>query len=715
MHYLGKHSLDIISEKGRFKNMGPSYSGNIRHSHCRDAVSITAGSTTSPRLRSAQHNLNMDKIFEGLNDKQVEAVRVIDGPVLVISGPGSGKTRCLTHRVAYLISQGVRPNNILSITFTNKAANEMKERIENLLKTGNCKLETSPVIGTFHSVCLRILRREIPVLGYKSNFSIFDTNDQLSLIKKVMTNLEIDTKQYNPHLILNKISKLKTDLIFPENYNPTEFFSKIVSRVYNNYQAELKKMNGLDFDDLIVLTVKIFKQNPEVLAKYQNFWKYILVDEYQDTSHDQYTLINLLSAKNRNIFAIGDDAQSIYAFRDADIRNILNFQKDYPDAKVIFLEQNYRSTKTILAAAQNIISKNQTQVPKELWTENNQGEKIHVRETLNERAEAEFITDQMDGLLESGYKIQDFTILYRTHAQSRALEEELITRGFPYQIIGGIRFYERKEIKDILSYLKFMVNPTDLISFERIYNVPTRGIGETTFNKILAIPEIDIIQSIGVLAKEKGDTKQAKSLTEFKKLLIDLSNKKNDKNLTSVIRYVIKRVGYEDYLKNLVAKKEIYDNTADKMENLKELLTVARKYDLLNGEEGIEKFLEEIALLQETDKMKASADRITLMTIHSSKGLEFPVVFIAGMEEGLFPHSRATLAPLELEEERRLCYVAITRAKNRLFMTHTKYRTIFGSTQTNLPSRFIYEIPPNVLKIQPLFESNYFDEETIEY
>ena len=657
------------------------------------------------------------EIFKDLNEKQIEAVSAIEGPVLVISGPGSGKTRCLTHRVAYLISQGIRPNEILGITFTNKASQEMKNRVSHLL---NFQFSISnfqtPTIGTFHSICLRILRKEISILGYKSNFSIFDTNDQLSLVKRTMANLEIDSKQYNPRLILNKISKLKTDLIFPENYKPTEFFTKIVSRIYNNYQAELKKMNGLDFDDLIVLTVKIFKQNPEILEKYQKFWKYILVDEYQDTSHDQYTLTKLLSAKNRNIFAIGDDAQSIYAFRDADIRNILNFQKDYPDAKVIFLEQNYRSTKNILAAAQNIISKNQTQVPKELWTENTKGEKINVKETLNERAEAEFIVDKIDGFLEKDeYKIQDFTVLYRTHAQSRAIEEALITRGFPYQIIGGIRFYERKEIKDILSYLKFIVNPTDLISFERIYNVPTRGIGETTFNKITAINGKDLIQSIGVLAKEKGDTKQAKSLTEFKRVLVDLLDIKNGKNLTSIIKYVLKRVDYEGYLKNLVAKKELYDNTEDKMENLKELLTVARKYDTLNGEAGIEKFLEEIALLQETDKMKSSANRITLMTIHSSKGLEFPVVFIAGMEEGLFPHSRATLAPLELEEERRLCYVAITRAKDQLILTHAKYRNIFGRTEMNLPSRFIYEIPQDVLQIQPLFESNYFEDDVIEY
>ena len=652
--------------------------------------------------------------LSSLNEKQTEGVRALNGPVLIIAGPGSGKTRCLTYRIAYMISRGISPQNILAVTFTNKSANEMRERVGKLLEQK--EKFSPPLIGTFHSICLRILRKEIPLLGYKSNFSIFDSNDQLSLTKKVMANLEIDSKKYNPRLVLNKISKLKTDLIYPENYNPTDFFAKIVSRVYNGYQAELKKINGLDFDDLIVLTVKIFKQNPDVLEKYQSFWKYILVDEYQDTSHDQYTLVKLLSSKNKNIFAIGDDAQSIYAFRDADIRNILNFQKDYPDAKIIFLEQNYRSTKNILAAAQNIISNNQSQVPKELWTKNTKGEKIHVRETLNERAEAEFIVDKMDEFLENGsYKIQDFTILYRTHAQSRAIEEALITRGFPYQIVGGIRFYERKEIKDILSYLKFMVNPTDMISLERIYNVPTRGIGETTFNKIVALKEKDLIESVKVLAKEKGDTKQAKSLTEFKNLLTDLSERKDDKNLTSVIKYVVKRTNYEEYLKGLAIKKEIYDNIEDRMENIKELLTVSKKYDTLKGEEGIEKFLEEIALLQETDKMKASADRITLMTIHSSKGLEFPIVFIAGMEEGLFPHSRATLAPLELEEERRLCYVAITRAKDQLILTHAKYRSIFGSTQTNLPSRFIHEMPQDILKIQPLFESNYFDNETVEY
>lgn len=658
----------------------------------------------------------MNEIFKNLNEKQIEAIKAVEGPVLVISGPGSGKTRCLTHRVAYLISQGVKPDEILAITFTNKAANEMKERINKLLGVGDQKLKTSPVIGTFHSICLRILRREVQILGYKPSFSVFDSDDQLSLVKKVMNDLEIDPKKYNPRLILNKISKLKTDLIFPENYNPTEFFTKIVSRVYNNYQTELKRMNGLDFDDLIVLTVKIFKQNPDILEKYQNFWKYILVDEYQDTSHDQYTLIKLLSAKNRNVFAIGDDAQSIYAFRDADIKNILNFQKDYSDAKIIFLEQNYRSTKNILAAAQNIISNNQAQVSKELWTENTKGEEIHIRETLNERAEAEFMVDKIDSLMEqNGYKIQDFTILYRTHAQSRAIEEALITRGFPYQIVGGIRFYERKEIKEILAYLKFMLNPTDLISFERIYNVPTRGIGKSTLEKISSIGGENLIEAVGMLAKEKGDSKQAKSLSEFKNLLDDLSKKKGDKNLSSVIKYVIKRTNYEEYLKSLVAKKEMFDNTDDKMDNLKELLTVARKYDALKGEEGIEKFLEEIALLQETDKLKDAGDRITLMTIHSSKGLEFPIVFIAGMEEGLFPHSRATLSPAELEEERRLCYVAITRAKDRLIMTYAKYRNIFGQSQANLPSRFIHEIPQDVIHIKPLFENNYYEEDVIEY
>jgi len=661
----------------------------------------------------------MDKIFQGLNNKQGEAVRAIRGPVLVISGPGSGKTRCLTHRIAYLISQGVKPSEIIAITFTNKAAGEMRERIQKLLGAVSAR----PTIGTFHSVCLRILRKEISVLGYGNGFSILDDSDQLGIIKKIMVNLEIDPKRFHPRAILSKISRLKTNLIPPEDFEPKDFFSKIVAKAYTNYQTELKKINGLDFDDLIVLTVRIFKKYPNTLEKYQNAWRYVLVDEYQDTSHDQYTLVTLLAQKHRNIFAIGDDAQSIYAFRDADIKNILNFQKDYPDAKIIFLEQNYRSTKNIITAAQHVISNNQNQIPKELWTENNKGEKILIREALNEKDEASFIIDTIEGLTTQGYRINDCAVLYRTHAQSRAIEEALIARGFPYQIVGGIKFYERKEIKDILAYLRVITNPSDIVSFERIYNIPPRGIGPSTLQKIITAEGSNLISATGILAKEMKGTRQGVGLEQLYKLLKDFHSKKSRK-LSEFIQYIVRRVGYEDYLLNTFKKSGSSDSVEDRIENLKELLTVAKKHDSLKNGKGIEKFLEEIALLQDSDppslkaseghsKLKDTGNRVVLMTAHSSKGLEFPIVFIAGMEEGLFPHSRSLIDPKELEEERRLCYVAVTRAKEKLIVSYARYRHIFGLTEYNLPSRFIGEMPSNILDVKTSIGNFYSDEDDI--
>lgn len=653
----------------------------------------------------------MDHILKGLNPKQIEAVQAIDGPVLVISGPGSGKTRCLTHRIAYLIYSGVRPEEILAVTFTNKAANEIKERVQKLLSEGEHASNVGrPILGTFHSIGLRILRREIPLLGYAPNFTILDINDQVALVKRIIIALELDPKKFSPSTVLNKISKLKTDLIFPEHHHPHEFYDQIIAKVYKRYQEELQKLNALDFDDLIVLPVKIFRQHPPVLEKYQNYWRYILVDEYQDTSHDQYTLVSMLAAKHKNLFCIGDDAQSIYMFREADIRNILNFQKDYPEGKVILLEQNYRSTKTILAAAQAIISNNKVQIPKELWTENGEGEKITIKEALNERDEARFIIETMQNLLKKGYSTKDFTILYRTHAQSRAVEEALITSGFPYQIVGGIKFYERKEIKDILAYVRFLYNPTDFVSFERIANVPARGIGKTTLEKILAQGKPDLMQSLLTLAEEHPKTKTGKSFAEFHAILDELRQSMTMDTLSAWMRTIVKKIGYEAYLINL--QGDAYENAEERIENLKELFTVAKTYDQL-GTEGVAKFLEEVALLQETDKLKASANAVTLMTVHSSKGLEFPVVFIVGMEEGLFPHSRSIFEPHELEEERRLCYVAITRAKERLYATFTKYRHIFGSTQANLPSRFIREMPQDILAYQ-WFDS-YGENEVIDY
>ena len=666
----------------------------------------------------------MNKIFQELNDKQTEAVKAVKGPVLVISGPGSGKTKCLTHRIAYLIQQGVEPEKILAITFTNKASQEMKDRVAKLLgntrnpSTGSGS-SASPTIGTFHSICLKILRREISLLGYNNNFSIFDSDDQLGTVKRIMSELEIDPKKFNPRAVLSRISKLKTNLIFPKDFRPKDFFSKTTARIYEKYQEELKKMNGLDFDDLIVLTVIIFKKHPKILQKYQNTWEYLLVDEYQDTSHDQYQLVTLLAQKHRNIFTIGDDAQSIYAFRDADIKNILNFQKDYPDATLVFLEQNYRSTKNILSAAQNVISNNQNQVPKELWTENDHGEKILIKETLNERDEADFIIETIEDMTAQGYKINDFAILYRTHAQSRAIEEALISRGFPYQIVGGIKFYERREIKDMLAYLKVISNPSDIVSFERIYNLPPRGIGPSTFQKILKnIPanpkqfeNQGLVSAVENLSKEMKTSRQGPGLEKLSKLLKDLNDKKSIK-LTELIKTIIKKTDYENYLMDTFKKSGADDTALDRIENIKELLTVAKKYDSLKNGDGITRFLEEIALLQDADKLKNNSDRIVLMTVHSSKGLEFPIVFISGMEEGLFPHSRSLIDPKELEEERRLCYVAVTRAKKKLIISYAKYRRIFGATEVNLPSRFISEMPDNVLDTRTSMSTFYSAEFT---
>ena len=572
-----------------------------------------------------------------------------------------------------------------------------------------------PLIGTFHSICLRILRNEIERLGYSRHFNIYDTDDQLSLVKKIMADLELDTQKFNPRGVLSKISGLKTELTFPENYEGTDFYSRIVAKVYQAYQKQLQKINALDFDDLIVLTVKIFNNYPEVLKKYQEFWRYILVDEYQDTSHDQYVLINLLSQKYKNIFCIGDDAQSIYQFRRADIRNILNFQKDHPEAKIILLEQNYRSTKNIISAAQEIISNNKAQIPKALWTENDHGEKITVKEIPNERVEAKFVIYQMEELMNAGKKIQDFAVLYRTHAQSRAIEEALISAGFPYQIVGGIKFYDRKEIKDMLAYLRLINNPADITSFERIYNIPARGIGKSTFDKITGLDETNLIQAVAALSKEpSAPARQSKSLKEFHGLLKGLEQLKEDKKLTDIIKLVIKKTNYEEYLRNLnIGKSNDYETNEERIENLKELLTVARKYDAILGREGIEKFLEEITLLQDVDKLRTTDNKVTLMTAHASKGLEFPVVFLIGMEEGLFPHSRTIINPSELEEERRLCYVAVTRAKERLILTFTKYRNIFGSTEMNLPSRFVNEIPQNLVDYQLMDWEN--EEDIINY
>lgn len=638
-----------------------------------------------------------NKIFDGLNDKQIEAVRAVEGPVLILAGAGSGKTRALTHRIAFLISSGIKADNVLAITFTNKAAGEIKERVQKLLESGIRNQELGPRfhnslfifpnsglpnMGTFHSICLKILRQDVDQLGYSKNFIIYDEDDQLSAVKKVMQELEIDAKKFNPKTALGKISDAKSELISAEKFadKAKEYGDKIVAKIYAFYQSLLRQNNALDFDDLIMLCVELFRKHPETLAKYQQIFKYILVDEYQDTNHAQYAWVNLLAKKHRNLFVIGDDAQSIYGWRNADIRNILDFEKDYPETKVIKLEQNYRSTKKILEAANHVIKNNRTQKPKKLWTENSGGGKILFREAASEKEEAEYIAQTIIKNAERGIGLNDFTVLYRTHAQSRALEEAMIKYGLPYRILGGVKFYQRREIKDILAYLRLAINPSDSLSLDRIYNVPGRGIGKTSYEKIRA-GDLDLVGKNQLAAFE-----------ELKKLLQELAAKAGELSPGQMIKKIIKATGYEQYINDKTADGE------ERWQNIQELFTATKKYDALKPPEGLEKFLEEVALIQETDKLEQKKKAVNLMTIHSAKGLEFPVVFIAGMEEGIFPHASSIFDPPELEEERRLCYVGITRAKQELHLLFCRKRMIFGTTQINSPSRFLFEIPEHLVE-----------------
>ncbi|MBI2062636.1 MAG: UvrD-helicase domain-containing protein [Candidatus Yanofskybacteria bacterium] len=646
----------------------------------------------------------MENILKDLNDKQIEAVRAIEGPVLILAGAGSGKTRALTHRMAHMIEQSIPAHNILAITFTNKAAGEIKDRIYSLLGPAERQPAASPWMGTFHSICLRILRHEIKNLGYTANFVIYDEDDQLSLIKNVMQELEVETKKFNPKNILGRISAFKSELVNYEEFEgkAREYFEKIVAPIYAGYQIALKKNNALDFDDLIMLCVRLFQENPQILEKYQNIFRYILVDEYQDTNHSQYIWINLLAQRHRNLFVIGDDYQSIYSFRLANIRNILDFEKDYPEAKVIMLEQNYRSTQNILAAANNIIIQNKNQKHKKLWTENNAGEEIILKETANERREGDYVIEMIKSNLKQGRDLQDFTVLYRTHAQSRAVEEAMIKHGLPYRVVGGVKFYQRREIKDILAYLRLAINPNDLVSWDRIYNVPGRGIGQTTWQKIKEATKQNTLKTVKDITSESGiGQKQTTALKSLGKLIEELSQKSSEFSPSQLIKYVLQKTSYESYINDKTTDGE------ERWENVKEIFTATHKYDGEKPLEGLGKFLEEVALIQETDKIEKGKNLISLMTVHSAKGLEFPVVFMIGMEDGIFPHSRALFEPTELEEERRLCYVGVTRAKERLYLTYCRERALYGSTQFNPPSRFLFEIPEHLVSFSPLKQIEY--------
>lgn len=621
-------------------------------------------------------------ILSSLNKEQQEAVITTEGPVLILAGAGSGKTKALTHRIAYLIREKkVLPENILAVTFTNKAAEEMKNRVSILLSdvpnSGERIAESGmaaaklPWLGTFHSICAKILRQCIQNLGYRRTFNIYDTEDTLSAIRHAMDTLGIDKKQYSPRTIKNYISGAKNELLSPKEYAKFAqgHFAEIVLKVYEEYQKDLKLANSLDFDDLLMKTVELFKNYPVILERWQDQFKYILIDEYQDTNFAQYQFSKMLSKKHKNICVVGDDFQAIYGFRGANFKNILDFERDYPNAKVIKMEQNYRSTKKILTSAQNIIEKNTLRSEKALWTDNEEGLSPTVFEARNELEETEFILDEISALQHlsndkhASGTYNQFVVLYRTNAQSRIFEEALMQRSIPYRLIGALRFYERREIKDILAYLKLILNPTDRVPLKRIINVPPRGIGEKT-QVILEHPKV--LQFLQMIEGIRSDLPKLK--------------------VAELIDQVAQKSTYKDWILDGTEEGET------RWENIEELKSVAEK------SENLETFLEHVTLVSDIDNLDRSADAVTLMTLHNAKGLEFPIVFIVGMEEGLFPHANSLMDPSELEEERRLCYVGITRAEKRLYFTYASSRMIYGSLQANAPSRFLSEIPQELLE-----------------
>lgn len=642
----------------------------------------------------------MSELLNKLNDKQREAVEYMDGPLLILAGAGSGKTRVLTYKIAYLLEQGiVKPWQILAITFTNKAAKEMKERVEALVG----QVASDMWLGTFHSVCVRILKREIELLGYSRDFNIFDEIDKEKVIKEIMKKNNIDEKVYPVGLLKSEISKAKEVMKDEVQYQKDamgDYRKEEIAKIYNMYQATLRKNNSIDFDDIIMLTVKLFLENPDRLMYYQEKFNYILVDEYQDTNKTQFLLISLLSSGTGNICVVGDESQSIYGFRGADISNILNFESEFPNAKIIKLEENYRSTKNILNAANEVIKNNKSKIDKELWTQNDEGEKLDYKTLNNEYEEVEFVVDKIDEVCrKQNQKYSDFAVLFRTNAQARVLEEVFMKAGTPYKLIGGIKFYARKEIKDIISYLKLIQNTNDNIALKRIINEPKRGIGDTALDKLdmlaseSGISIFELIQNSNNLV----GIRSAGNIILFRDMMNDLIKLKDTMKVSELIKKVLKDSGYEDML-NSEGTKE----TEIRFDNLMEFIGVAMEFENENAENTLGDFLESIALVSDVDNLDESAEAVTLMTMHSAKGLEFENVFLVGMEEGLFPSKRSIEEDFDTEEERRLCYVAITRAKQHLYITNTKKRTLYGSTSYSIPSRFIDEIPETLLSADSL-------------
>lgn len=649
----------------------------------------------------------MNPLIIGMNDKQAEAVQTTDGPLLIMAGAGSGKTRVLTHRIAYLIDEKyVNPWNILAITFTNKAAREMRERAIALNPATQDTL-----IATFHSMCVRILRREADYIGYNRNFTIVDPGEQRTLMKRIIKQLNLDTKKWNERSILGTISNAKNDLLDEIAYEKQagDMYTQVIAKCYKAYQEELRRSEAMDFDDLIMMTLRLFDQNKDVLAYYQQRYQYIHVDEYQDTNHAQYQLVKLLASRFKNICVVGDADQSIYGWRGADMQNILDFEKDYPQAKVVLLEENYRSTKKILQAANNVINHNKNRRPKKLWTQNDEGEQIVYHRANNEQEEAVFVASTIDNIVrEQGKNFKDFAVLYRTNAQSRTIEEALLKSNIPYTMVGGTKFYSRKEIRDVIAYLNILANTSDNISFERIVNEPKRGVGPGTLEKIQSFAyeqNMSLLDSSSNVMISPLKGKAAQAVWDLANLILTLRSKLDSLTVTEITENLLDKTGYLEALQ--------VQNTLEsqaRIENIEEFLSVTKNFDdnpeiTVEGETGLDRlsrFLNDLALIADTDDSATETAEVTLMTLHAAKGLEFPVVFLIGMEEGVFPLSRAIEDADELEEERRLAYVGITRAEQILFLTNANTRTLFGKTSYNRPTRFIREIDDELIQHQGL-------------
>ncbi|MEA3407891.1 MAG: UvrD-helicase domain-containing protein [Chloroflexota bacterium] len=642
-------------------------------------------------------------ILEGLNPAQADAVQRTEGPVLVVAGPGSGKTRVLTHRIAYLIRVcDIRPYHILAVTFTNKAAREMISRLRNLIGEATSQL----TVGTFHATCVRILRREADYLNIDSNFVIYDADDQRRLVARILKEMDLDTKIYGPSSVQGAISRAKNDLLTPQGYRPPTYWHEAVARVFERYEESKRENNALDFDDLLQKTEELFREHEEVRKRYQERYLYLLVDEFQDTNKAQYELVHHLAGDKENLFVVGDEDQSIYSWRGADYRNVLRFRSDFHDAQICLLEQNYRSTQTILDAAQAVIDHNAQRTPKNLWTNNDEGEPIRLFEAYDEREEAEYVVDAIQKLVSRGRcAFGECAVMFRTNAQSRALEDAFVRHSVPYKLVGSVRYYQRREIKDVLAYLRLIHNPDDDMSLRRIINVPKRGIGPKTLQQLSmwAVKQgfstgralqrlVEIAQQEGDIDSTPFDTRAGNVLLSFGEMLRELITASEESTLSELVHLILEKTRY------LMALRDGTEEGSERAENILELFSVTERYDDMSPESALPAFLEEVSLSTDVDQLDWESDTVTLLTLHSAKGLEFDAVFIVGMEEGIFPHSRSMDDPGEMEEERRLCYVGITRARKYLYLVHTFRRTLYGRSEVREPSRFLRDIPSHLVE-----------------